>query len=87
MTTPTEMELRVAKALNPWIFGEFPNTSQSHQDYVRWKREAMIVEARKAIRAMREPTEAMVDAGMQEAAVDLASEYRAMIDAASPPQE
>ncbi len=38
--------------------------------------------ARAAIEALREPTEAMLAAGMAEAEVDLASEYRAMIDSA-----
>lgn len=38
--------------------------------------------ARAAIEAMREPTKQMVDAGMIHCGVDLASEYRSMIDEA-----
>ncbi|GEM_PF-4194625 len=43
--------------------------------------EARIPMARAAIKALREPTKEMLDAGMAEEGVDLASEYRAMIDA------
>ena len=39
-------------------------------------------QARAAIRAMLEPTKEMLEAGMAHEATDLASEYRAMIDAA-----
>ena len=71
----SEMIDRVARALDP---GAFQMTGGDSAD----AREDARIMARAAIEAMREPTKAMIDAGMQHEGIDLRSEYCAMIDAA-----
>jgi len=45
-------------------------------------REILFEEAKAAIAAMREPTDEMLVAAMEETAIDLKAEWKAMIDAA-----
>ena len=78
---PTEMELRVAKALDDVIDGWYD--AQSNLNTVDL--------ARAAIRAMRQETDAMNDAGSDVVDARMLAEtgfcgpiWRAMIDAASP---
>jgi len=79
LTQPTEMEIRVARAIAGYFMGGEDFVTASHMRL-----------ARVAIRAMREPTQDMVDAGdrkmcewtNQGCAVDIT--WPAMIDAASP---
>lgn len=71
----SEMVEQVARGLAEFYDYEFDELSPQSKDH--W-REA----ARAAIEAMREPTEAMIKAGLQHEAIDLASEYRAMINEA-----
>lgn len=73
-TEPTEMELRVARAVQDAMLDTDDGDGSS---------DAMAV-ARAAIQAMREPTLAMEVAGIEPFLVKLDS-YRAMITAASPP--
>lgn len=89
MSEPTEMELRVARAIFAAVAEDFDKLS----GFVRMD---ALSQARAAIRAMREPTEEMVTAGFvagNEAddpygpgnhAVTAAPVWQAMIDAASP---
>lgn len=80
---PTEMELRVARVLDPKAFGE---SDDSRLDtFYRNLRNAALEQARAAIRAMREPTPDMYDAGCTSFSENPADSYEAMIDAASPP--
>ncbi len=71
MADPTEMELRVAKAImeSPYVDYSDPASFLPH--------------ARVAIRAMREPTEAMLEEQQKYDGNCVA--WEAMIDAASPP--
>ena len=86
---PTEMELRVAKALDDVIDGWYDAQSINTVDL-----------ARAAIRAMREPNDMMLQAqsdtmehhyfgdGVYDQTEEVRAEaYRAMIDAASPEEE
>lgn len=82
MTDPTEMELRVAKALSR---SDAFDPTHTDEDYVNM--------ARAAIRAMREPTKEMMDAYLDaEPMLDdegwngapAKDAWQAMIDAASP---
>ena len=75
---PTEMELRVAKAVEPLTFAFGPEQLK----------EAALIRARIAIQAMREPTDEMVDALPDHAALGNEDDvWYAYIDAASPPIE
>lgn len=83
---PTEMELRVAAAIDPDAFAsEEPEYGRPHQAARARK---AISRARAAIRAMREPTDAMIvqgdkhQDGWQDGAT-LANAWAAMIDAAT----
>ncbi len=70
----SEMVERVARAIQA--------TRGPHENWDRATeatRNLWMADARAAIEAMREPTAEMLAAGMAEAEVDLASEYRAMI--------
>lgn len=83
---PTEMELRVAKVLDPAAFGE-RDPSRLDAYYEAFQRTALL-KASAAIRAMREPTKAMVYSGMDYGGSDDAEcavwdAWRAMIDAAT----
>lgn len=90
----TEMEERVARALDPVAFGRH-DPSRLPAYYEGMQRDALIM-ARAAIRAMREPTDEMETAGFvagNEAddphepgnhAVTAKPVWQAMIDAASP---
>lgn len=73
---PTEMELRVAKALDDVIDGWYD--AQSNLNTVDL--------ARAAIRAMREPTEEMIEAGFDEDGGRYITWIK-MIYAASPEEE
>lgn len=92
---PTEMELRVAQAICEaqglaWDMQGNPMTSGSGGD----DRDGFILEARAAIRAMREPTAEMtayvrakLEGTIPKGPNDWYTEpYRNMIDAASPPE-
>lgn len=62
-----EMIDRVAKTLNPWIFeamesSEYPAGHQ-HRIHLEWQANSLRKQARAIIRAMREPTEAMMVSG------------------------
>lgn len=80
---PTEMELRVAKALLDFVQSRDYNAERAAHGITAY----YLDQARAAIRAMREPTVAMADAGgeniwpFEEQAVIV---WQAMIDAASP---
>lgn len=76
----TEMEVRVARAMflayatkqnPPWPGGDVP------EPFIRCRIET----ARAAIRAMREPTREMLEAGDRK--ISMGSQYQAMIDAAT----
>ena len=69
----TDMIERVARAIR--FFDDWPTLSETAKAIYR-------EQARFAIEAMREPTEAMLDAAMQFASCDLKSEWQAMIEAA-----
>ena len=82
---PTEMELRVAKAL--W---EHEGDDTGMHDSGRYSVENYVSLARAAIRAMRMPTTEMLrEAGMGAtcSTEDIAFMWETMIDAASPPEE
>ena len=92
---PTEMELKVARNLLDYEAAGQPHTAWD--DLSPGYRNVMIGKARAAIRAMGEPTKEMVLAGCAKAAEeqlrpisinrrDAADLWRAMIDAASPPE-
>jgi hypothetical protein len=80
----SEMVERVARAIFPeaedYTWDDFANAPNGSAE--RITASVYRMRARAAIEAMREPTEAMVHAGMSEEGTDLPSEYRAMIDAA-----
>lgn len=99
MREPTEMELRVAKAINPHCHWDgFPSNAddidrerfQATMDVALWR-------ARDSIRAMREPTNAMLEdagpvenwgaeTGCDQYADEMHRDWwRSMIDVASPP--
>lgn len=93
MTEPTEMELRVAKALCEeqgfdWDKQKSFLTSASGGDNEQL---FYISQARAAIRAMREPTPDMIGPGkgalLYEGAAEIKQSWRSMIDAASPERE
>jgi hypothetical protein len=75
---PTEMELRVSRALDARIEGWFSDRVEANLNTIDL--------ARAAIRAMREPTEAMLEAEVRLIGHNSAA-YEAMIDAASPELE
>jgi len=82
--SPTEMEVRVARAICGTTRAAFDQMSPQGQ-------EAALVEARAAIRAMRDwPTIPMTDAGINAGGLARRSHavtvWQAMIDAASPPR-
>ena len=62
--------------------GPYIDTDYGMNDVVIDGRVDLVAAIRASLAAARQPTEAMIEAGMKEAAVDLASEYRAMIDTA-----
>ncbi len=82
---PTEMELRVARALydgrnlgaEAITSALLPQWEDLHPLY----RRAWVLKARAAIRAMREPTNEMF------LTIEYISDWYAMIDAASPPAQ
>lgn len=75
---PTEMEMRVAKALIATTGLSWSDVPRSHP--------IILNEARAAIRAMREPTEEMIEAGFDEDGGRYITWIR-MIYAASPEEE
>ena len=78
----TEMEERVARALDERISGWFGDRVEATLNTLDL--------AREAIRAIREPTDAMIDAGTKVTFEDedrLTDMWQAMIDKASPPRE
>lgn len=87
---PTEMELRVARAMfEASMFKDAGPWEAQSSEY----RRLAIVQARAAIRAMREPTDEMEVAGSEEWMCSTATyedrsglNWRAMIDTASPPE-
>lgn len=90
-TEPTEMELRVARAMyeRPSVF--YPSGKHGGWDALGLKnpeRTRCLLNARAAIHAMREPTASMECAGYGLNGADHEGDairiYRAMIDAASP---
>lgn len=82
---PTEMELRVARAICSER-GLDPDISFRSPYYPEWL--DWVDEARAAIRAMREPTkEQIMAANGWSDAVTIEDVYKAMIDAASPPEK
>ena len=85
MTLPTEMELRVAKALDPDAFSDAePDYGRGHQA----NRAAKAIDrARAAIRAMRTPTEEMMATYKPWRKFKMVNQWQALIDAASPPEE
>lgn len=93
MREPTEMELRVAKAL--WLETSEDDLTRAARAAFTHERMADILEteidlARVAIRAMRDfPTIQMADAGLNAGGLSRRSHavtvWHAMIDAASPP--
>lgn len=99
MREPTEMELRVARTLNPFAHwdGMPPNSATNDQEYFRYVMATAVSDARKAIRAMREPTKEMLqflsknwDAPPHTPGAvypNTQHHWRMMIDAASPPEE
>ena len=85
-TDVPEMVERVARAMCFALAGRYcggdgcQHTCEAPwRNHVHMERDEM---ARAAIEAMREPTTTMINAGMRHQGVDLAAEYRAMIDAA-----
>ena len=78
---PTEMELRVAKAANDaFMEDSFDGYPADSIDRALW-----LQVARAAIRAMYEPNETMLAAYMNALDAKMRRRWRAMVDAASPP--
>jgi len=92
MSEPTEMELRVAKALYEYKDPDADAVISMDEipwDLVnKWVRRSFLRKARAAIRAMREPTDGMIKDGWLSADRDgwdgPGSCWELMIDAASP---
>ena len=84
MREPTEMELRVANA----ILGTLPGVPvgvNALAMLTEKSRDTLLDQARTAIRAMREPTQTMLDAADRESGPGIWYDiWEAMIDAASP---
>ena len=82
----SEMVERVARALDPDAFAErLPGHEKGKCPSCDYRTELAMSQARKAIEAMREPTEAMVDAVGSDYGAALEHQWQAMIDAALKP--
>lgn len=93
MREPTEMELRVAEGIYNSARKQYATKAPDWAEADKKTRDAILADARAAIRAMREPTDDMLAAclnvpilGPHARARDYdRAHYHVMIDAASPP--